>query len=143
MWGDRLTLEPQAPAAAGPPGPAGPPGNAYHSVVTDSAASAGQVAKVASGGHVQLATGATEAANEGLCGIYGTNVAAAGTAQVYGPGTRAPIAGLGVGEVFRTSAGNLVLWGNPALVSGDYTRRCGNSDNSFVWVDFGPVFLVP
>ena len=65
------------------------------------------------------------------------------TAQVYGPGSRAPISGLGVGEVFRTAAGDLVLWGNPALVSGDYTRRGGNSDNNFVWVDFGPVFQVP
>jgi hypothetical protein len=99
------------------------------------------VAKVAAAGHVELATGNAEADNEGLCGIYGANVAMGGSAQVHGPGSRAPIAGLGVGEVFRTSAGDLVLY--PALLTGDYTRRCGNTDDTTVWVDFGPVFQVP
>ncbi len=139
MWGDRLVVENAGNTSGGGSGsPAGPV-----SVISDSAAAAGQVAKVASGGHVTLATGPTEADNEGLCAIYGAAVLAGAQVSVYPPGTRAPIAGLPVGEVFRNSSGSLVAWGDPSLTSGNYTRRCGNSSGIDVWVDFGPVFQVP
>lgn len=119
--------------ATGPAGPAGPAGNPYLQATTDSALSDGAVVKRVSGGHVDLATGSVTGSSDGAVGVA-LAAASGAMATFYPSGTRAPIAGLGVGPVFRDSTGYLTL--SPA--SGLLTIACGYSDNVGVDVNIVP-----
>jgi hypothetical protein len=133
---DRIAFEEQPAGAVGPPGPPGPAGTPYESVTTDTAASAGQVARRVASGNVELATGAAAADGDAVIGIYGAAVAGAGTAQIYKTGSRCPVAGLPVGVLWRSNTGGAVLYGS--LVLNEFTNRLGYSDGNGVDVSVGP-----
>lgn len=136
---DRIAFEEQPAGPAGPTGPTGPAGPAgpqYQTATTDSAASAGEVARRVSGGHVEKATGGTVGSGLGTLGLYGGNVTGGGSAQIYGSGSRCPVAGLPVGELWRSNTGTAVLYGS--LVVEEYSNRLGYSDGAGVDVNIGP-----
>lgn len=123
--------------AVGPPGPPGPAGNPYESATTNTAASAGQVARRLAGGNVELATGVIPGDGAGVFGLYGAAVAGGGTAQIYRSGSRCPVAGLTpLGDVYRSSAGGLTDYAS--VTSGDSTNYIGFNDGAGVDVNVGP-----
>lgn len=132
---DRIAFEEQPAGAVGPPGPPGPAGTPYESVTTDTAALAGQVARRVSSGNVELAAGAAEGDGEGVLGLYGAAVSPAGTAQIYKSGSRCPVAGLPIGDLYRSGTGDAVLYSS--LSSGDWTNRIGYSNGAVVDINVG------
>lgn len=133
---DRIAFEEQPPGPAGPTGPTGPAGPPYETVTSDTAASAGNVARRVSGGHIEKATGGAVGDGEGCVGMYGANVAGGASATLYRTGSRCPVAGLPVGELWRSNTGTAVLYGS--LVVGEYTNLIGFSDGAGVDVLIGP-----
>jgi hypothetical protein len=105
-------------------------------VTSDTAASAGNVARRVSGGNAEKATGGTAGTGLGALGLYGVNVAGGAAAQIYRTGSRCPVAGLPVGELWRSNTGTAVLYSS--LVVGEYSNRLGYSDGAGVDVNIGP-----
>jgi hypothetical protein len=68
--------------------------------------------------------------------LYGVNVAGGAAAQIYRTGSRCPVAGLPVGELWRSNTGTAVLYSS--LVVGEYSNRLGYSDGAGVDVNIGP-----
>lgn len=133
---DHIVFEEQPQGPVGPPGPPGPSGPPYETVTTDTAASAGNVARRVSGGHIEKATGGVAGDGEGCVGMYGANVAGGASATLYRTGSRCPVAGLPVGELWRSNTGTAVQYSS--IVSGEYTNRIGYSDGASVDVNIGP-----
>lgn len=132
---DSFCVEPQSPQVPGPAGPAGPAGVPYLQAVADVAMSSGLVGKKVSGGNITLCSGSASGDGDMACGIVHPAVAAAATANFYPDGSFAPVAGLPVGPVFRTSTGALTDWGS--LTPTHYTQQIGISDGTGVHVRIG------
>jgi hypothetical protein len=126
--------------ATGPAGPAGPAGNPYLQATTDSALSDGAAVKRVSGGHFSLGSGGTSGSSAGVVGVAHPAALISTTANVYPSGTRAPVAGLPVGYVYRSNAGALVAYGS--LVPTEFSQCMGFSDGAGVDVLVGEEFLV-
>ena len=109
----------------------------YESVTTDTAASAGNVARRVASGNIELATGGALGDGDGTVGFYGAAVSGGGTAQLYKTGSRCPVAGLPLGVLWRSNTGTAVLYG-PPLVPGEFTNRLGYSDGTAIDVNVGP-----
>jgi hypothetical protein len=115
----RAALAPVLPSADVLPG--------YSTAITNAALKAGAVIKRVRGGNITLASGGSVGDSDGTCGV--SLAAAQGErAKFYPSGTRAPISGLPVGNVFRSNTGTLTL----EPVSGEYTVAMGFSDGEGV-----------
>jgi len=68
--------------------------------------------------------------------MYGANVIGGASATLYRTGSRCPVAGLPVGELWRSNTGTAVQYSS--IVFGEYTNRIGYSDGAGVDVNIGP-----
>ena len=101
-----------------------------HTAKTNIALPSAAVVKRIGGGGITLASGALSGDSDGVIGV--ALAADSGATAFYFPtGSRAPIAGLPVGPLFRSSAG--VLTATPA--AGIYTIAMGFSDGEGVDVE--------
>lgn len=127
--------------ATGPTGPTGPAGNPYLQATASGALADGAVCKRVSGGNVTLASGGTAGSGDGVNGVVHPAAADTATATFYPTGTRAPVAGVPVGSVYRSNTGTLVAFAS--LVSGEKSNAMGYSDGVGVDVNIGEEFPVP
>ncbi len=91
-------------------------------------------------GGVSLATGGASGDGAGASGIAHPAALITALANIYGSGSRCPIAGVPIGPVFRSNTGTLVAYGS--LVVGEYSTRMGLSDGAGVDVLIGEEFQV-
>lgn len=131
---------PTTGGATGPTGPAGPPGTPYETVTSDTAASAGNVARRKTNGHVEKATGGTQADSLGVVALYSAAVLLGASTDIYKPGSRLPVAGLPVGDLYRSNTGTAVLYAS--LVVGEWTNGLGYSDGNGLDVNISEGFEV-
>lgn len=136
---DDSGLEPRTPAVAGPQGPAGPAGTGYRQATAITALADGAVAKTVSGG-VSLASGGGPGSSDLVSGVVHPAALITATANIYGSGSRCPIAGLPVGVLYRSNTGTLVVYGS--LVVGERSIRMGVSDGAGFDVLVGEEFEV-
>lgn len=139
----------RAPEGTGPlasAGSAAAGGPAPRRSLTDTALEAGHVIKAVAGGHIACALGsagptsplAGDGSGDLVIGVAYPAAAAGAEADWYPTGTRAPIAGLPVGPVFRSAAGRPVAGADLAV--DDWTNGVGVSDGTGLEVLITPPF---
>lgn len=105
------------------------PGSNQIVAVTDSAASACQVARrVTANAHVEVAVGTAAADSDNVIGVYAASYAAGAQATIVKSGGIASCGVLSAGPLYRSATGSLVLYS--ALAVNDFTVRVGSSSNA-------------
>lgn len=133
---DDCGIEPRTPAVPGPPGP---PGTGYQAKTAVTALADGAVVKTVSGG-VSLASGGGAGSSDQVSGVAHPAALMGASANIYGSGSRCPIAGQPVGPLYRSNTGTLVAYAS--LVVGERSIRVCVSDGAGLDVLIGEEFEV-